>query len=101
MQSPDYRELLNALLQVQSVEELVALAQQHPELLSEEFLRYAQQQVDQMNPQEAITLIERLLLLARRLFTPLYKLTLQSPSQQMRSTFPTTSRPPTTPALRG
>jgi CHAT domain-containing protein/tetratricopeptide (TPR) repeat protein len=64
MQSPDYRELLNALLQVQSVEELVALAQQHPELLSEEFLRYAQQQVDQMNPQEAITLIERLLLLA-------------------------------------
>jgi hypothetical protein len=65
MQSPDYRELLNALLQVQSVEELVALAQQHPELLSEEFLRYAQQQVDQMNPQEAITLIECLLLLAR------------------------------------
>jgi CHAT domain-containing protein/tetratricopeptide (TPR) repeat protein len=64
MQSPDYRELLNALLQVQSVEELVALAQQHPELLSEEFLRYAQQQVDQMNPQEAITLIKRLLLLA-------------------------------------
>jgi len=64
MQSPDYRELLNALLQVQSVEELVALAQQHPELLSEEFLRYAQQQADQMNPQEAITLIERLLLLA-------------------------------------
>ena len=64
MQSPDYRELLNALLQVQSVEELVALAQQHPELLSEEFLRYAQQQVDQMNPQEAITLIERLLRLA-------------------------------------
>jgi CHAT domain-containing protein/tetratricopeptide (TPR) repeat protein len=64
MQSPDYRELLNALLQVQSVEEQVALAQQHPELLSEEFLRYAQQQVDQMNPQEAITLIERLLLLA-------------------------------------
>jgi CHAT domain-containing protein/tetratricopeptide (TPR) repeat protein len=64
MQSPDYRELLNALLQVQSVEELVALAQQHPELLSEEFLRYAQQQVDQMNPQEAITLMERLLLLA-------------------------------------
>jgi len=49
---------------VQSVEELVALAQQHPELLSEEFLRYAQQQVDQMNPQEAITLIKRLLLLA-------------------------------------
>jgi CHAT domain-containing protein/tetratricopeptide (TPR) repeat protein len=64
MQSPDYRELLNALLQVQSVEELVALAQQRPELLSEEFLRYAQQQVDQMNPQEAITLIKRLLLLA-------------------------------------
>jgi tetratricopeptide (TPR) repeat protein len=64
VQSPDYRELLNALLQVQSVEELVALAQQHPELLSEEFLRYAQQQVDQMNPQEAITLIKRLLLLA-------------------------------------
>jgi tetratricopeptide (TPR) repeat protein/CHAT domain-containing protein len=64
MQSPDYRELLSALLQVQSVEALVALAQQHPELLSEEFLRYAQQQVDQMNPQEAITLIERLLLLA-------------------------------------
>jgi tetratricopeptide (TPR) repeat protein len=59
-----YHALLNALLQAQSVEELVALAQQHPELLSEEFLRYAQQQVDQMNPQEAITLIERLLLLA-------------------------------------
>jgi CHAT domain-containing protein/tetratricopeptide (TPR) repeat protein len=59
-----YHALLNALLQVQSVEELVALAQQRPELLSEEFLRYAQQQVDQMNPQEAITLIKRLLLLA-------------------------------------
>jgi CHAT domain-containing protein/tetratricopeptide (TPR) repeat protein len=64
MQSPDYRELLNALLQVQSVEELVALAQQHPELLSEGFQDYVQQQVDQMNPQEAITLIERLLRLA-------------------------------------
>jgi CHAT domain-containing protein/tetratricopeptide (TPR) repeat protein len=59
-----YHALLNALLQAQSVDELLALAQQHPELLSEEFLRYAQQQVDQMNPQEAITLIERLLLLA-------------------------------------
>jgi CHAT domain-containing protein/Tfp pilus assembly protein PilF len=59
-----YHALLNALLQAQSVDELVALAQQHPELLSEEFLSYVQQQVDQMNPQEAITLIERLLLLA-------------------------------------
>jgi CHAT domain-containing protein len=59
-----YHALLNALLQAQSVEELLALAHQHPELLSEEFLSYVQQQVDQMNPQEAITLIERLLLLA-------------------------------------
>jgi hypothetical protein len=39
-----YHALLNALLQAQSVDELVALAQQHPELLSEEFLRYVQQQ---------------------------------------------------------
>jgi hypothetical protein len=33
-----YHALLNALLQAQSVDELLALAQQHPELLSEEFL---------------------------------------------------------------
>jgi hypothetical protein len=39
-----YHALLNALLQAQSVDELVALAQQHPELLSEEFQDYVQQQ---------------------------------------------------------
>jgi CHAT domain-containing protein/tetratricopeptide (TPR) repeat protein len=38
-----YHALLNALLQAQSVDELVALAQQHPELLSEEFQDYVQQ----------------------------------------------------------
>jgi CHAT domain-containing protein/tetratricopeptide (TPR) repeat protein len=38
-----YHALLNALLQAQSVEELLALAQQHPELLSEEFQDYVQQ----------------------------------------------------------
>ena len=38
-----YHALLNALLQAQSVEELVALAQQHPELLSEEFQDYVKQ----------------------------------------------------------
>jgi CHAT domain-containing protein/exonuclease VII small subunit len=64
MENREYHALLNMLLQVQSEDELIALVQQHPELLSEEFLSYVQQQVDQMNPQEAITLIERLLLLA-------------------------------------
>jgi CHAT domain-containing protein len=38
-----YHALLNALLQAQSVDELLALAQQHPELLSEEFQDYVQQ----------------------------------------------------------
>jgi len=51
-----YHALLNALLQAQSVDELVALAQQHPELLSEEFQDYVQQQLALfrlMNPQAA------------------------------------------------
>jgi CHAT domain-containing protein len=38
-----YHALLNALLQAQSVDELLALAHQHPELLSEEFQDYVQQ----------------------------------------------------------
>ena len=45
MESQDYHELLNALLQAQDVDELLALAQQHPELLSEEFQGYVQQQL--------------------------------------------------------
>jgi hypothetical protein len=56
-----YHALLNALLQAQSVDELIALAQQHPELLSEEFLSYVQQQLALfrlMNPQAAAEIDE-------------------------------------------
>jgi tetratricopeptide (TPR) repeat protein len=56
-----YHALLNALLQAQSVEELLALAQQHPELLSEGFQDYVQQQLALfrlMNPQAAAEIDE-------------------------------------------
>jgi tetratricopeptide (TPR) repeat protein len=61
MESQDYHELLNALLQAQDVDELLALAQQHPELLSEEFQGYVQQQLALfrlMNPQAAAEIDE-------------------------------------------
>jgi tetratricopeptide (TPR) repeat protein len=56
-----YHALLNALLQAQSVEELLALAHQHPELLSEGFQDYVQQQLALfrlMNPQAAAEIDE-------------------------------------------
>jgi tetratricopeptide (TPR) repeat protein len=63
MGSQEYHELLNLLLQAQSGEELIALARQHPKLLSEEFLNYAEQQLSQMSPQEGRKLFPRLLVL--------------------------------------
>jgi hypothetical protein len=50
MKNREYHALLNALLQVQSEDELIALVQQHPELLSEAFLTYVQQQRDAALP---------------------------------------------------
>jgi hypothetical protein len=47
-----YHALLNALLQAQSVEELLALAQQHPELLSEEFLTLCAAATRAVSPNE-------------------------------------------------
>jgi CHAT domain-containing protein/tetratricopeptide (TPR) repeat protein len=64
MENREYHALLNALLQVQSEDELIALVQQHPELLSEAFLTYVQQQLNRMNPLEAMELLQRLMMLA-------------------------------------
>jgi CHAT domain-containing protein/tetratricopeptide (TPR) repeat protein len=64
MKNREYHALLNTLLQVQSEDELIALAQQHPELLSEAFLTYVQQQLNRMNPLEAMELLQRLMMLA-------------------------------------
>jgi CHAT domain-containing protein/tetratricopeptide (TPR) repeat protein len=64
MKNREYHALLNALLQVQSEDELIALVQQHPELLSEAFLTYVQQQLNRMNPLEAMELLQRLMMLA-------------------------------------
>jgi tetratricopeptide (TPR) repeat protein len=64
MENREYHALLNMLLQVQSEDELIALVQQHPELLSEAFLTYVQQQLNRMNPLEAIELLQRLMMLA-------------------------------------
>ena len=64
MKNREYHALLNTLLQVQSEDELIALVQQHPELLSEAFLTYVQQQLNRMNPLEAMELLQRLMMLA-------------------------------------
>jgi CHAT domain-containing protein len=64
MENREYHALLNMLLQVQSEDELIALVQQHPELLSEAFLTYVQQQLNRMNPLEAMELLQRLMMLA-------------------------------------
>jgi CHAT domain-containing protein/exonuclease VII small subunit len=64
MKNREYHALLNMLLQVQSEDELIALVQQHPELLSEAFLTYVQQQLNRMNPLEAMELLQRLMMLA-------------------------------------
>jgi tetratricopeptide (TPR) repeat protein len=64
MENREYHALLNMLLQVQSEDELIALVQQHPELLSEAFLTYVQQQLNRMNPLAAMELLQRLMMLA-------------------------------------
>ncbi len=61
MQSRDYRELLNALLQAQSEDELIVLVRRNPQVHTEEFMNFVQRQTLQMSCQEREVLVNQLL----------------------------------------